>query len=343
MVKLYAALETALAAIEQRGGEWRVELHLTDVQPQCLAIDPARPQRVYCGTFDQGLWYSTDAGTSWRHVDAGIAHGRVTSVAVNPLERVNGFSVVYAGTEPSALYRSEDGGSTWRDLAALRDLPSSSTWSFPPRPYTHHACWITPDPVVAGRIFVAIEAGALIHSDDGGQTWQDRQPTGPFDTHTLVMHPQLPDHLYSAAGDGFMRPGSGFCESADGGLTWSHPDEGLQHHYLWSVAVDPANPLTQVISAASGPQAAHNPAQAESTLYRRSGEQPWQRVSAGLPPAQGMLASVVATHESEPGVFYAANNQGIFRSSDAGLTWEQLPLPWPAATGRIHALALVQQ
>ncbi len=39
-----------------------------------------------------------------------------------------------------------------------------------------------------------------------------------------------------------------------------------------------------------------------------------------------------STQEVEPGVFYAANNRGIFRSVDTGPTWEALPIPWPQDT-----------
>lgn len=156
-------------------------------------------------------------------MDEGIAHGRVMSVAVSALERTGDYGVVYAGTEPSAIFRSEDGGNTWHECVTLRQLPSAATWSFPPRPYTSHIRWITPDPVQPGRIFAAAEAGALVHSLDGGQTWEDRKPDGPFDTHTLVIPRLQPNSLYSAAGDGFMQTGTGFVQSDDGGDTWYRP------------------------------------------------------------------------------------------------------------------------
>jgi photosystem II stability/assembly factor-like uncharacterized protein len=345
MTKMYVAIDRALAAVHEQNGGWTVDLQLVGSQPQCIAVDPQRPQQVYCGTFDRGLWRSSDAGTSWEPVGEGITHEKVMSVAVSTTERIDGSGVVYAGTEPSAIFRSEDRGTTWRELAALRQLPSAPTWSFPPRPWTSHIRWITPDPLVAGRVFAAAEAGALVRSLDGGEHWEDRKPSGPFDTHTLVMHRLAPNRLYSAAGDGFMRPGNGFVQSDDGGETWYRPDAGLSYHYLWSVAADPADPNTLVISAAPGPQEAHNPMHAESAIYRRSAGHQWQQVHTGLPTPRGLLASVLAANEAEPGVFYAANNHGVFRSVDAGTTWEQLPIPWPTGTqlGRASALVVVSE
>src|SRR5206468_11542642 len=257
-------------------------------------------------------WHSNDAGDSWEHAGEGITNKQVMAVAVSAMESVGDSGVVYAGTEPTALFRSEDCGDTWRELAALRQLPSAPTWSFPPRPYTSHIRWITPDPLVAGRVFAAVEAGALLRSLDGGQTWEDRKPDGPFDTHTLVMHRLAPDRLYSAAGDGFMQPGNGFVQSDDGGETWYRSGDGLQHHYLWGAAADPADPLTIVISAAPGPQQAHNPMSALSALYRRSGKGSWQLLQDGLPSQQGTLASVIAVNRAEAGIFYVANNRGVF-------------------------------
>lgn len=313
---------------------WTVETHLADEVPECIAVDPGRPHRVYCGT-ESGLWRSDDAGARWTPVGPGITHADITAVAVSPAERGDAFGVTYAGTEPSAVFRSADGGDTWRELAGLRALPSARTWSFPPRPETHHVRWIEPDPTVAGRAFVAIEAGALVRTLDGGRTWLDRVRGGPYDTHTAATHPSAPGRLYSSAGDGYF-------ESADAGESWTHPARGLQHHYLVGIAVDPADPDAIVVSAADGPWVAYSPRNAEAYVYRKRGRS-FELAMEGLPDGPGTVADRFATQHAEPGVIYAANNHGIFRSSDAGRTWKGIEIAWPArAFGRgVQALAVL--
>jgi hypothetical protein len=84
-----------------------------------------------------------------------------------------------------------------------------------------------------------------------------------------------------------------------------------------------------VLSAASGPRAAHDAPSAASAVYRRSAGGDWQPVTAGLPPERGTLASSLVASPTEPHVFYAANNHGVYQSDDAGGSWRQLAIPWP--------------
>ena len=66
-------------------------------------------------------------------------------------------------------------------------------------------------------------------------------------------------------------------------------------------------------------------------------------------PRQGRIirlefgcALVVAAHEAEPGIFYAAVARDLYRSPDAGLTWERLDVAWPHRyrDQAVHALAV---
>jgi photosystem II stability/assembly factor-like uncharacterized protein len=241
---------------------------------------------------------------------------------VSGAPRAEEFGIVYAGTEPSAMYRSDNSGDSWVDLSGLRALPSSNTWSFPPRPETHHVRWIETDVSVADRVFVAIEAGALVRTFDGGWTWRDRVPGGPYDTHTAATHPLAPGRIYSAAGDGYF-------ESTDAGDSWKSINDGLKHRYLVGVAVDPADPNTVIVSATDGPGSAYWPEGAEGYVYRKNGRKGWLQAMSGLPEAKGTTVSQFATQSGKPGVIYAANNRGLFRSDDAGKNWKVLDVPWP--------------
>ena len=321
MVSIMVATRSGVL-IARRASAWTVEQHLGDQGPRCMAVDPAKPAQLYCGTADGGLFRSRDGGRNWEPVGPGIDHPIVTAVAVGNAEQADGFRIVYAGTEPSAVFRSDTGGDSWVDLAGLRALPSADTWSFPPRPHTHHVRWLEADVSVSDRVFVAIEAGALVRTFDGGRIWRDRVRGGPYDTHTAVTHPLAPGRIYSAAGDGYF-------ESADAGGSWRSPEDGLKHRYLVGVAVDPADPDTVIVSATDGPGSAYWPRWAKAYSYRRTGLKRWEKAMSGLPEAKGTTASRFATRAGEPGVIYAANNRGLFRSDDAGRSWKALDLPWP--------------
>ena len=175
---------------------------------------------------------------------------------------------------------------------------------------------------LADRVFVAIEAGALVRTIDGGRTWRDRVRGGPYDTHTAVTHSLTLGRIYSAAGDGYF-------ESTDAGDSWRSPEDELKHRYLVGIAVDPADPDTLIVSATEGPGSAYSPRRAEAYVYQKTGQKPWKQAMNGLSEAKGTTVSRFATHASEPGVIYAANNRGLFRSGDAGRSWKALDLPWP--------------
>jgi len=327
MTVLLVAVRDTLLVMTGRGGRWVAERHSpAGVRLTCVTTDPRHAERIYCGTASRGLWRSDDLGRSWTRLGATALHPRVTAVAVSATERgagERGGSVVYAGTEPTSLYRSPDAGATWEARHALLALPSAPTWSFPPHPETSHVRWIAPDPLVPERIFVAIEAGALVTSTDAGLTWTDRRPDGPYDTHTLVVHPRAAGRLYSAAGDGYF-------ESTTSGVSWDRREDGLRHRYAYGLAVEPDDPDTVLISTARSAVSAHDAARAESWVYRRTSGEAWRVVTRGLPEAAGTTISSLVADPHDPGVVYAANNRGVYRSADMGESWERLPIEWAA-------------
>jgi hypothetical protein len=119
----------------------------------------------------------------------------------------------------------------------------------------------------------------------------------------------------------------------------------LQHRYLVGVAVDPGDPDTVVVSAARGPSVSYHTRGARAYVYRKSAGGPFEMAMDGLPAAEGTVASRLAIHASQPGVFYAANNHGLFRSSDAGRSWQALPIAWPEGVfrNRVNGIAVFKE
>jgi photosystem II stability/assembly factor-like uncharacterized protein len=250
------------------------------------------------------------------------------SLAASPAEA----EVVWAGTEPSEVWRSGDGGTSWEPTAALEALPSSPTWHFPPKPETHHVRWIACHPREPGRLWVAIEAGALVSTSDGGRSWRDRVAGGPWDTHELAIHPEEPERLRVSAGDGYF-------ESPDGGMTWEAPREGLEVGYLRSVAIDQGRPDVVVVSAASRPRTAYVAGRSDGRLYRRAGGGRWERVRDGWPDPPDTIAPLLLAGRGA-GELWAADERGVHRSDDGGSSWRQVAA-FPDTPNNLRGLVLL--
>lgn len=279
-----------------------------DARPTCLAADPRVLGRAWCGTHRGGVFRTDDCGLSWQPV--GLEGRLIMSVTASSSEP----DVVWVGTEPSEVWRSADGGDTWQKTSDLLTLPSSSEWSFPPKPDTHHVRWIACHPYEPGRLWVAIEAGALISTTDGGRTWRDRIPDGPWDTHELAIHPAAPETLRVSAGDGYF-------ESEDGGASWRSPSEGLEVGYLRSVAIAPDRPDIVIVSASSGPYKAYGAGVSDGRLYRRVADGRWERVREGWPDPPRTIAALLMAGE---GQLWAADERGVHASGDDGVSWRMV-------------------
>jgi photosystem II stability/assembly factor-like uncharacterized protein len=301
------------------------EMLLQGVGAHCVAVDPHDPGRVYVGTLDDGLFASEDGGLSWRPDERGLEERRVMSLAVSASHRESGVSVLYAGTEPSNLYRSEDGGRTFTRLPALRELPSKPTWSFPPRPWTHHVRTIATHSSDPDWLAVGIELGGVMRSHDAGASWIDHNLQAHSDAHQLLTHPLAPDRLYEAAGQGIAR-------SDDLGDSWQRIEEGLDRRYAWAQALDPADPDLWYVAVSTSPFAAHGKGDGQARLYRTRGNgftpiDCW----APTPELRRMPYALAALPHQSGHLLVALRGGSLLLTPDAGESWQHLPIHLPDA------------
>jgi photosystem II stability/assembly factor-like uncharacterized protein len=296
---------------------------LDGVGATCIAVDQFDPNRIYVGTFDRGLYASSDGGRSWRNDGLGLTDRRVLSVAVSRSHRAAGVSVAYAGTEPSNLYRSEDGARSWQRLPALRELPSAPRWSFPPRPWTHHVRTIALHPTDPDWLAVGIELGGVMRSADAGASWIDHNPQAHSDAHQLLTHPLAPERLYEAAGQGIAR-------SDDRGATWRHLDGRLDRHYAWAQAIDPADPDLWYVAVSRGPFAAHGTGDGQARLLRSRGDG-WVDIDTwGDAPALHRMPYALSALPALPGRLLVGLRGGtLLVTADAGESWSPVTIALP--------------
>lgn len=328
MRTFYIGLKDRLLIIKETEDGYELLTHLEKMKVKRLAIDPQNEKRIYVAT-NRGLWKSEDGGKSFKQSNTGLTSTNITAVAVNPLRQTDGRNTVYVGTEPSMVFHSEDYGETWVENKGIQDLPSKSSWAFPPRPSTHFVRWITPSETDANYVAVSIEAGAVIYTTDHGKTWQDRAEISPIDVHTLLKHPDAPARLYVANGGMVSnKKRESYAESPDGGYSWDFLSEGLEKHpYLYNLVLHPNDPDYRLASASESASKAHRDP-AYSTVYQKAGDEPWEEMADGL-PSQGAFTHHLANDPDDVDAFYALNNYGIYYLSAEDTTWEKLEVPWP--------------
>lgn len=318
-----ATSHTGLARAHFANGEWRVASLLAEHTLHCLAADPHNPEAVYAGTRGDGVLRSTDGGQTWEA--AGLPGRIVKALAVSRIQP----NTIYAGTKPPMLFVSRDRGQTWKEIESFQRV-RSWWWRSPAESdlgaYIQGIALSPTDPNV---IVVGIEAGAVVRTSDGGQTWEGHRPGALRDCHTITFHASNGDWVYEAGGTG-----AGAAYSRDGGHTWHQPKAGLDRHYGWAIAADPAHPEVWYVSASPMfaksqffVPAAHVDGEANAYIFRSAGGAAWQRLSGGLPQPLNHMAYALLTDPAAPGHLYAGLSNGdVWRSTDHGDSWMQLPI-----------------
>jgi photosystem II stability/assembly factor-like uncharacterized protein len=311
-----STLVKGIARATCANGAWQVESLLQDQQVNCLAADPHNPTSVYAGTQGNGIFYSDNAGKTWQ--SNGLAGRIVKALAVSPTEP----GVIYAGTKPALVYKSTNSGATWHELESFRRIPWRWLWLSPAeKPFTCYVQALAVSPTNPNHIVAGIEAGAVVMTKDGGLTWSRHTHRALRDCHSIIFHASNGSFLYEGGGTG-----GGAAFSADGGYNWHKLRRGLDRHYGWAVAVDPAQPKVWYVSLSPGPSKAHTEGKAEAFIFRRENNA-WRKLAGGLPQPLDHMPYALLTDPNSPGHIYAGLSNGdIWQSLDHGDNWHKLNL-----------------
>lgn len=287
------------------------------------------PAAVLVGT-RKGLFVLRDRNGGWDAGEQLLPGWDVFHAAVDPrdgtlLAAANNF--VYG----ASLQRSRDGGRTWERGEGLR-LPQDSglavarAWHVEPGR--------TSEP---GRLWLGVDPGALLRSDDGGETWDAvrgvlEHPTrerwnpgaGGLCLHSITLDHADSDRMWIGIS------AAGVFRSGDGGETWTPANAGTAADFLPDPHPEVGQCVHKVLSHPRRPERLWQ--QNHCGMYRSDdGGESWSRLDGnGLPsgfgfplaldPADPDVAYVVPEESAENRVT-ARGRLGVYRTDDAGQSW----------------------
>ncbi len=209
-----------------------------------LAIAPSDNQVIWAGTGEpfirsnvsigDGVWKSTDGGTSWKNMGLGKT-GRISRIIVHPtnpdIVYVAALGHCYLPQEERGIYRTKDGGESWERVHHVdQNTGASDLVMAPNNPRILFAGMWQIDIKTWGRESGGPGSGIFM-SNDGGDTWKRLEGNGlpklPVGKIALAMTPADPKRIYALieTGDGVpwhgQKTDSGeLWRSDNGGMTW---------------------------------------------------------------------------------------------------------------------------
>ena len=318
-ILVHPTIPSRLYAGSVSGGVWRSDnsgaswYPLDDLMGNLaicsMAFDPANPNIIYAGTGEgvcignqsciagEGLWRTTDAGTTWTQLANTANFGSINRIAVSHTNS----NVILLATS-NGIRRSSDGGGTWTTVR------SGNSYQ------------VLIDPNNSARCVAHYRGGphGIAYSTDGGVTWTNAG--GGFPTTNrieLAYAPSVSNRVYASCPAPPVAPATnpdGQCwRSDDGGQTWVNRTvtpivNGNQWWYDNCIWVDPTNSNWVVIGAVS--------------VWRSSdGGQNFTRIGGGTASTTPHVDFHFFAHDpnydgSTNRTLWVANDGGVFRATD---------------------------
>ncbi len=308
-----------------------------------IQLHPKNPDIIYVATNDY-IYKSRDGGQTWANLSQGMSYSRVIAMAIDPAYP----ATVYAGTKGDAVYKSHDGGQRWTSMrSGLDDATITSVVN-----------QFLFDPADAQHIFLATTMG-VFETKNGGEQWSKKMEgmKEVLMVVTLGMDPTRPAVLYAGTSGGVYKSidQAGHWEKVNNGLVPPDMLKTSRALNVTSILVDPYDPDTVYAATLAGMYKTTDAAKAWKRIGESLADQmivamvldrtrrgviyitgrdgvhlsedggvTWRAINSGFASTN---IRTIAQSATDPHVFYAGTNgSGLYRSQDAGETWESMPV-----------------
>ena len=310
---------------DNRGISWRnvSDGYFKTATIGAVAVAAADPNVVYVGMGEHavrgvmthsgdGVYRSTDAGRTWKHV--GLAPTQhIARIVVHPKDPdtvlVAAQGALYSPSPERGVFKSTDGGATWKKVLFVNDKTGAAELSIDatnPR-ILYAAMWEhgrLPWQVISGG-----PGSGLYKSTDSGETWEKLTEGLPAEMGkiAIAVSPSSPETVFALIESDSAKDERGLYVSTNAGKKWtqvtSDPRLIQRAWYYTELFVDPQDVRTLYVLSAPA-------------LRSTDGGKTWRTLSGTHGDFHDMWIN-----PHNPRNFVIANDGGADITFDAGKSW----------------------
>lgn len=271
-----------------------------------------------------GLNEASLNGLEWRSIGPSMTAGRIADIAVNPKNRSQWFVGVGSG----GVWKTDNRGTTWDPVFDSEGSYSIGCVSIDPN--NTETIWVGTGENVSGR-HVGYGDG-IYKSLDGGKSWTNMGLKNSQHIGMIVIDPRDSNVVYVAAQGPLWSAGGerGLYKTSDGGKTWNLILSKGEYTGANEVHLDPSDPDVVYVSLHQRFRnvAALMDGGPGSGIHKSTdGGKTWRELTNGIPKEDkgkiGLSISPVNPDVVYATIELAQRTGGLWRSTDAGASWEK--------------------